>query len=148
MADGFDIKLLSQRTGIAEGKIKMILQRHKELRNIPYSFRSGRNRIFLPAMVVWLRQYEGMLPPGADTLLSGNKTLPKLPNGAQLREFRLMAEKKLIDPDELRALIGLQPKAGSNGDGLDRWAQGLAEKTRKKQQLQIEADKDQGKLFS
>ena len=120
--NGFDIKLLSEKTGITEGKVKMLLQRHSELQEFPYSFRTGRNRVFLPSMLVWLRQHEGILPPEADTLLSGNKPLPysndKKLTGALAREYRLAAEHELITKEQFQQLIGLVPSQSNDKPAL------------------------------
>ncbi len=93
--NGFDIKLLSQKTGIGENKIWQILKHRKELCELPYSLKSGKNRIFFPPFIEWLKEYEGIsvISVKSDRNDRNDK---KPPSGAQLREYRLAAEHDLI----------------------------------------------------
>ncbi|MCP6720464.1 MAG: hypothetical protein KJI72_04075 [Patescibacteria group bacterium] len=108
MNSGFDIKLLSQKTGIGEAKLKKILQRHPELQEVPYSFKAGGNRVFLPAFVGWLKKYEGLC---VDRDRSDNSvpSVPHLPNGSQMRELRLLVEKGIINKEHAHIMLGLSP---------------------------------------
>lgn len=111
--DGFDIKLLSQKTGLGEGTITSLLSRNSDLRGRPYSVKAGRDRVFFPPVMEWLKRHFGCEPakPAKPTGLAGLAGLPtqlKL-SGSQLREYRLMAQHKLITKEQLQQMIGLSP---------------------------------------
>ncbi len=111
--NGFDIKLLSQKTGIGENKIWQILKHRKELCELPYSLKSGKNRIFFPPFIEWLKEYEGIsvISVKSDRNDRNDK---KPPSGAQLREYRLAAEHDLITIVQFQQLIGLSPFSLTN----------------------------------
>lgn len=98
-ASGFDIKLLSQRTGLAEDKLWQILTRNRDLREMPYSVKAGKGRVFFPPIVEWLAHYEGIsdIPDKAvrDVRLPSGPQLARLESiygkaGAGLRLDNLM----------------------------------------------------------
>ncbi len=109
--NGFDIKLLSQKTGIKEGKLWMILKRHPELTEMPYSIKSGKLRVFLPAFIDWLKEYEG-ISNVSNKSVSNVRNDKKL-TGTLAREYRLAAEHKLISKEQFQQLIGLIPSPSS-----------------------------------
>jgi hypothetical protein len=110
--EGFDLGLVSQKTGIPEGSIKSLLSRNPELQKPPYSIKAMGARIFFLPFVEWLATHKG------SALRVAHATQPatfiKLPSGAQLHELRLMAEKGKISREDLRSLLGL-PVAVSTG---------------------------------
>ena len=121
MNSGFDIKLLSQKTGIAEGTIKLFLHRKPELREKPYSLKSGGNRIFFPAFVDWLKKYYKVTEvTNSETFVTSvpPSQNAKLPNGSQLREMRLMVKEHILSTDQVRSLLYLVPSQSSDKPAL------------------------------
>jgi hypothetical protein len=103
--DGFDLGLVSQKTGIPEGSIKSLLSRNPELQEPPYSIKAMGARIFFLPFVDWLAKHKG--PALQVAYATQPATFIKLPSGAQLHELRLMAEKEKISREDLRSLLGL-----------------------------------------
>ncbi len=101
--EGFDIKLLSQETGIGENKVWQILKRHKDLNRMPYSVKAGKNRVFFPAIIEWLAEYEGLSVASVTADKSDRSQL----SAAKLREYRLAAQHKLISREQFQQIIGL-----------------------------------------
>lgn len=56
---GMTLKFVARSTGLGQSKIKMVLSRHDELQELPYSTKAGGSRVFFPAFVEWLAKYEG-----------------------------------------------------------------------------------------
>ena len=155
--NGFDIKLLSQKTGIAEDKIWQILTRNPELKQLPYSFKAGKNRIFLLSFVDWLKKYEGISDVSDVPDKSVRNKTSKL-TGALAREYRLAAEHDLITIVQFQQLIGLSPSSLTNAPpppflmlpeqiseeekGVRAWTRNILNKRRRKD----EDTRDQSKL--
>jgi hypothetical protein len=83
--EGYSVSMLAVRTGISEGKLKMILSRTPELKEMPYSVKNGKNRIFFDTFVNWLKDYEGVTKVTKVTDSVTNATNGKLPAGVQIR---------------------------------------------------------------
>jgi len=98
-------------SGLGKSKVKMILSRHPELQNPPYSARAGGARIFFQPFIEWLAKYEGK--EAAEKIMESQKSQPvtsvthKLPAGIQLRELRIMAEKRILSPYQVQQVLGV-----------------------------------------
>jgi hypothetical protein len=79
---GIDIKLLSKKTGISENKLYQLLTRHPELKEKPYSVKSGKHRIFFEQFIDWLKDYEGISDVPTKAVKDVRNTLP---NGKQIK---------------------------------------------------------------
>lgn len=105
--EGYALSLLVQKTGLGESKIKMILSRHAELQEMPYSTKAGGSRVFFDPFVEWLATYEGKAESQKSRPVT---TVTKLPAGIQLHELRM-----IYGPDgaarRLDYILGYAPRA-------------------------------------
>lgn len=114
--NGYNIAFVSEKTGIAVGKLKMLVNRHPALQGMPYSVKNGGNRVFFDDFVVWLKQYEGV------TSVESNKshnpvtsvTRSKLPNGKQMEVLYRAAKDKLMTPVQFQEAIGVTIPSNSH----------------------------------
>lgn len=88
---GMTLKMVCRGTGLGPSKVKMILARHQELQEPPYSAKAGGARVFFQPFVEWLAKYEGQ--ETADKMKSheshnGVTSVTRLPNGTQLEALR------------------------------------------------------------
>ena len=58
--NGFDIKLLAQKTNIKENTLKTWLNKYPELKEMPYSIKSSGRRIFFPPIIKWIESHLGI----------------------------------------------------------------------------------------
>ena len=103
--DGLSLAIISEKMGIAEGTIKSLLSRHAELQALPYSAKAAGARVFFPPFVAWLAEHQG------SEVAKGARPQPsqlRLPAGAQLRELRLMGEKKILSAAQIQRLLGVE----------------------------------------
>lgn len=98
--DGISMALVVSKTGIPENKLKAIVSRHAELRELPYSVKNGKYRVFFYPFIGWLEKYEGVAKVANYKKNATNATNGKLPAGIQIRA---MAE--LYGAEEARRRI-------------------------------------------
>ena len=106
-ASGLDIMLLSQRTGLAEDKLWQILTRNRKLREMPYSVKAGKGRVFFPPIVEWLARYEGL----SDVPDKAVRDV-RLPSGRALYELRKLVECNIISTLQAQRLLGVDDAPG------------------------------------
>jgi len=82
---GFTIDLLVSKTGISLSKLKSIIARNDTLREMPYSVKNGKYRIFFEPFIKWLEDYEGVAKVAKSVTNATNATSGKLPAGAQIK---------------------------------------------------------------